>query len=416
MKAIYLPCLIIVLLFQACTPGSDINSPNEPNIRPLMAYEREMVFANTRFAIDLFQQLAKSEETNQFFSPYSIHQALAMTMNGNEGEVLDEFIQLLRFEGLSKEEANKAAKELTEFLLKVDQRVKLSIANAIWYREGYQVKVPFVETSQQYYQAEVAPLDMLNPQSVNTINRWIENQTNGLIKDMLDVIPPNAVMYLVNAIYYKADWKYRFDPSKTKKEPFFTSPGQSVQVDMMHLDEAAGFRGYWTADFSYLEIPYSTGQYNMGILMGQGHNLDQITENLTFENLKLWREQATEFNAKLKMPKFKLRHKMDNMRGDLIEMGLERVFYYHPDNFTLLFSNPTDDLKISRVIHDAIIEVDEKGSEAAAATVVEVVEVVSFPPSGPQTIVIDKPFVFFIQEKHSGAILFMGKLGDPGLL
>lgn len=392
--------------------GGDENELITPNIRTLQAYEKEMVFANTKFALDLFHQLEKTGLENTFYSPYSIHQALSMTMNGNEGRVLDEFIEILRFEGMTTEEANKAAEELTQFLLAVDPKVKIAIANAIWYKEGYHVYPPFKEAAEKHYRAVVDPLDMSNPQSVNIINNWIENQTQGIIKDMLDNIPANAVMYLVNAIYFKGDWKYQFPTNKTAKEPFFVTPTQQIEVDMMQLEKAAAFRYYSDEELQYIEIPYSTGQYNMGILTGFDHDLDTHMESLTFDNLEKWRASASEINFILKMPKFKMKQKMDNMKDDLMEMGLVSPFEYHPDNFSLLFSNPTDDLKISRVIHDAFIEVDEKGTEAAAATIVEIVERTSF-PSTPSVITLDKPFVFFIQENHSGALLFMGKLGNP---
>lgn len=411
-------CLSISLLILTCHPAEEFDAPVEASLRSLAYYETELAQSSSKFAIDLFHQLNKAGEPNQFYSPYSIHQALSMTMNGNRGEVLDEFRNLLRNEGLSMEEANKGAKELTEFLLQVDAKVNLKMANSIWYKQEYHVKVPFVETARQYYGAEIAPLDMLDPQSVHVINNWIEQRTNNLIRDMLDQIPGNAVMYLVNAIYYKADWKYRFAASKTHKKPFYPQKGQSVQVDMMDLDQEAAFRSYWDEDFHYFEIPYSTGQYSMGVLYQQDGDLAQAAEKLTFENLERWKANSREANFILKMPKFKLRQKMDNMSGDLQAMGLVQPFKFHPENFTELFSNPTDELKISRVIHDALIEVDEKGSEAAAATVVEIVERVSMParPMEPQVIILDKPFIFFIQEAHSGAILFMGKLGDPSLL
>jgi serine protease inhibitor len=293
--------------------------------------------------------------------------------------------------------------------------VKLAIANAIWYKQEYQVKVPFKDTAREYYNAEIAGLDIHNPNSVNIINNWIAQKTNNLIKDMLDGIPSNAVMYLVNAIYYKADWKYQFDASKTKKEKFYISPVNDVQVDMMTTDKATAYKTYQGNDYLYFEIPYSTGQYSMGILYNQQGDFDQISQYLNLGNLEMWRQNAQERNFILKMPKFKMKYKMANMKDDLMEMGLVKPFSFHPDNFTKLFSNPTDDLKISRVIHDAMIEVDEKGTEAAAATIVEVVERVSL-PSFPSVIVLDKPFIFFIQEKHSGAILFMGKLGDPSKL
>ncbi|SMD45636.1 serpin B [Aquiflexum balticum DSM 16537] len=414
MKKILLPLFSFGVLFFACVP-SDEFKPAEANLRTLATYEKELANSSTKFALDLFAQVNDPDEPNQFYSPYSIHQALSMTMNGNEGEVLQEFVDLLRYEGMSLDNANRGSKELTEFLLQVDPKVKLAIANAIWYKQEYQVQVPFKNTARDYYNAEIAGLDMRNSNSVNIINNWIAQKTNNLIKDMLDEIPSDAVMYLVNAIYYKADWKYQFVAYKTKKENFYPSPGNAVQVDMMDLDKPSAFKSYYGDAYHYFEIPYSTGQYSMGILYNQEGNLDQVSQYLNLGNLEMWRQNAQEINFILKMPKFKMKYKMANMKNDLMEMGLVRPFSFHPDNFTKLFSNLTGDLKISRVIHDALIEVDEKGSEAAAATIVEVVELTSA-PSGPRTLVLDKPFIFFIQEKHSGAILFMGKLGDPSKL
>jgi serine protease inhibitor len=414
MKKILLPLFSFAALFFACVP-SDEFKPTEANLRTLATYEKELANSSTKFALDLFAQVNDNDEPNQFYSPYSIHQALSMTMNGNEGEVFQEFVDLLRYEGMSLDDANRGSKELTEFLLQVDPKVKLAIANAIWYKQEYQVQVPFKNTARDYYNAEIAGLDMRNSNSVNIINNWIAQKTNNLIKDMLDEIPSDAVMYLVNAIYFKADWKYQFVASKTKQENFYPSPGNAVQVDMMDLDKPSAFKSYYGDAYHYFEIPYSTGQYSMGILYNQEGNLDQVSQYLNLGNLEMWRQNAQESNFILKMPKFKMKYKMANMKDDLMEMGLVRPFSFHPENFTKLFSNLTGDLKISRVIHDAFIEVDEKGSEAAAATIVEVVELTSM-PSGPRTLVLDKPFIFFIQEKHSGAILFMGKLGDPSKL
>jgi serine protease inhibitor len=408
-----IPALLTGLFFISCTPEGE-QSPLEPNLRALQEHEVKTVAASSDFAVDLFHQLSKSDQVNQFYSPYSIHVALSMAMNGNEGEALEEYLNVLRFEGQTLEEANQGAKELTEFLLQVDPKVRMAIANAIWYRQDYQVKVPFKVLAEEYYKAEVAGIDVFDPKSVDIINGWIEDRTQGLIKDMLDRIPPDAVMYLVNAIYYKADWRYQFDPAKTQKEPFHISPEREVSADMMSLKEAGTVKSFQGQGFRYLEIPYSTGQYSMGVLLPDGYDLSTVEGQFTSDNLHAWRNHAQERSVILKMPKFKLKQKIDNLKEDLVAMGLRIPFEYDPRNFTLLFDNPTDWLKISRVIHDAVIEVDEKGSEAAAATIVEVLTT-SMPP-GPRVISLDRPFIFFIQEKHSGAILFMGKLGDPSLL
>ena len=410
-----LACALFVplFLFSSCDWGGSEDALVTPNLRALHAHEQEMVFASSRFALDLFQQLQKNDDPNKFYSPYSVHQALSMAMNGNEGEVLDEFIRVLRFEGMSLEEANEAAESLTKFLLELDPKVRLSIANAIWYRQGFEVNPTFEATVRDSFNAEVAGLDMANPQSVNVINNWIESNTEGLIKDMLDAIPSNAVMYLVNAIYFKADWKYRFNASNTQKAPFHVTPQQEVEVDMMRMEGPATLRYYRSEGLEYIEIPYSTGHYNMGVITGA--DLDSKLEDFSFEDLETWRELAQEANLILHMPKFKMRYKMEEMNEDLMAMGLEKPFIPSPVNFTQLFANPSEPMYISRVIHDALIEVDERGSEAAAATIVEV-GLTSAGPNQPRVFALDKPFVFFIQDNHSGAILFMGKLGNPALL
>ncbi|EOZ93192.1 Serine protease inhibitor (serpin family) [Indibacter alkaliphilus LW1] len=407
--------IILVLLASSCIENQE-QIPREANLRTLSAEEQELSGACSLFAIDLFHQLNDEQEPNQFFSPYSIHQALSMTMNGNENPVLQEYIKTLRYDNLSVDEANRGSRDLRQFLTQVDPKVDLTIANAIWYKEGYQVKAPFKSIANDFYDAEIAPLPMHDPNSVKVINDWVEKKTRGMIRDILDMIPPNAVMYLVNAIHYKADWKYQFDSKKTKKEPFYPSPNSPIQVDMMDLDKAATFRVYGENGYRYLEIPYSTGQYNMAILYNESGDLNQAAAALTFDNYKKWKEESQEANFILKMPKFKMGYKIDNLADDLSAMGLVTPFGFHEDNFTELFDNPTDLLKISRVIHDALIEVDEKGSEAAAATVVEIVELSSSGSSTPRVLTLDKPFIFMIQEKHSGAILFMGKLGDPSKL
>lgn len=399
-------------LFWSCNGLTGEDEPLEPRIRTLQLAEHSLVNSSSAFAMDLFRQLQTQEDPNQFFSPYSIHLALAMAMNGNEGETLEQFRQVLHFEGLDMEEANEAAGTLTRFLMELDPKVRLSIANAIWYKQGYTLEDGFASRLREAYDAELAVLDMSNLQAADIINQWIETNTEGLIKDMLDQVPASAVMYLVNAIYFKADWKYRFDDKLTKKAAFTTSDGAEVQVDVMQLAEATTLKFHTENGLDYLEIPYSTGQYSLGILTSD-EGLDEKLEGLNLERLEQIREEAREINLLLHMPKFKMRYKVDNLKNDLISMGLTLPFQSHPGNFTRLFANTTAPLKISRVIHEALIEVDEKGSEAAAATIVEIRET-SAPSFSEYK--LDKPFVFFIQENHSGAILFMGKLGDPSLL
>jgi serpin B len=246
----------------SCITNEDDNPSGkvEANLRALSLDEDRLSEANTQFATNLFQQLASSDDSkNLFFSPYSVHQALAMAMNGNDGQGLAEFTKVLQLEGMSLDDANQAIKDLTEFLLDVDPKVKLSLANGIWYKDDFQVQVPFRNATQNFFNAEIAPLNMRDPNSVNIINNWIEKKTNNLIKDMLDFIPEDAVMYLVNAIYFKGDWTYNFPTGNTRKEKFTLRNGQQINVDMMNMGESAGFKAYGASEYTYVEIPYSSG-------------------------------------------------------------------------------------------------------------------------------------------------------------
>ncbi|QDH79492.1 serpin family protein [Echinicola soli] len=415
MKKIY----YFFLLMTASTVGCIDSEPKDkeilPNLRTLTDEEQSLASYSGDFAIDLYLQLRNHDDTNLFFSPYSIQQALSMTMNGNKGTVLEEYLQALRYDNLTIDQANMANKGLTQFLQEVDPKVTFNVANGIWYKENLTVKEAFQEIVQQHYFAALSGLNMANPNSVDIINNWIEDHTNNLIQNMLDKIHDDAVMYLVNAIYFKGDWKYQFEKSATEQAPFHVDEQTTVNVDMMRTQEPADFRYLKSDHLTYLEIPYSTGQYSMGILLPDDLNLDKVEEQLNAENLLRWRTAARERALFLQMPKFKLRKKIDNLKEDLQALGLVTPFKFDPRNFTELFDTPTDYLKINRVIHDALIEVDEKGTEAAAATVVEIIEVTAG-PSTPLNIKLNRPFLFFIQEKHSGTILFIGKLGDPSLL
>ncbi|WP_035804401.1 serpin family protein [Lunatimonas lonarensis] len=398
-------------LLLGCTDGSEPESPLMPNIRTLQAYERQMVDASSLFALDLFRELQEDDLSNQFFSPYSIHQALSMAMNGNRDEILREYLDVLRFGDMSLANANRAAKELTEFLLQVDPKVRMSIANAIWFREGLRLNTSFRDQLATYYAAEIASLNMGSPQAKDIINQWIENKTNGIIKGMLDYVPADAVMYLVNAIYFKGDWKYQFPARNTTKASFQLNQTSQVEVDMMSLDTGAEILFFQDGDVTYLEIPYSTGQYSMGVLVSEDFSLGNLASNLTLEQLESFRSSAFPRAIQLSFPKFKMRQKQEELVNALSGMGLTTPFTSHPDNFSELFEGLSGNLQLSRVIHDAFIEVDEKGTEAAAATIAEVV--LTSLPTGPVTYRVDKPFMFFIQEAHSGAILFMGKIADP---
>ncbi len=415
MKYTYYSILTFFFLLVSCIDEVPNSAEITPKLRALDEKEKELVNASTAFSVQLFQQLGKNETGNQFFSPFSIHQAISMAMNGNKGDLLEEYLDLLQFGAMPVAAANNANQGLTEFLKEVDPKVRLNIANSIWYQEDLQVKSQFQQTLQSQYMATISDLDMDAPSSRDIINQWVEDHTEGLIQELIDQIDPSAVMYLINAIYFHGDWKYQFDPQNTVEQHFNISSTQSTPVEMMRYEKAATLRTFQGNDFTYLEIPYSTGQYSMGIILPDGFKLEEVKKKITLENLQAWRAGVQEKNVRLEMPKFIMKLNISNLKEDLMDLGLITPFQPDPRNFTELFESPTGPLKINRVIHEAFIEVDEKGTEAAAATAVEVV-VVSLMPAEPQVVRLDRPFIFFIQEKHSGTILFMGTLKDPSKL
>ncbi len=389
------------------TPKDD---PNPPNLRALATSEVQLVDASNDFAFNLTKAINAGESSNFFISPLSVGYALGMTSNGAVGPTKEGIKSTLDVSEMSDEEVNQAYKDLTALLLTMDKKVLLSIANSIWYKQDLTVKSEFEQAMEDYYNASVTGLDFSDPASKDVINGWIEEKTNDLIKDMLDRIPPDAVMYLVNAIYFKADWQYEFDEGLTSKAPFHFEDGSIADVDMM-VSEGVKASYYNSQDYQFIEIPYGNGQYVMDVFLPSNDVIvREIIEGLDADTFNSIIEDSDTITLKLHLPKFKFGFKK-LLNDDLINMGMELAFT--PDAQFTEFFEDAKELMISRVIHQSMIEVNEVGSEAAAATIVEIIETSA--GGGPLEVLINRPFFFLIREKHSNSILFSGKLMDPSV-
>jgi serpin B len=227
---------------------------------------------------------------------------------------------------------------------------------------------------------------------------------------MIDQIPADVVMYLINAIYLKATWQYQFDKEQTEKQDFMLRDGGTVQADMMYSDGVKA--NYYANDqLQFVEIPYGNGQFVFSILLPyQPEQLNQIIQTLDMQTFNTYLEASDTATFKVYLPKFKIEYKT-LLNEVLASMGMALSFSGGAD-FSDLFVEELD-LFISRVLHQSFLEVDEEGTEAAAATVVEIMETSVGPGAKPEVIRVDKPFAFFIREKHSHTILFSGKLMDP---
>jgi serine protease inhibitor len=407
-KPLTFPVLLLtcsLFTLPSCEKAEPVHK--EPKKVVLTKKSAEIIQADQQFAFELFKEVyGLSEEDNQMISPLSTSYALGMTYNGSVGDTKEAFRQVFHFGDWTDQEVNGSYKDLMSQLVTLDDHVQFSIANSIWYRLGYEVLEAFIATNQEYFDAAVEELDFSDPGAVDIINGWIEDKTNDKIKDMLDYIPADAVMYLVNAIYFNATWKYRFDPEETFEGDFILEGGAVHQCDFMQVEGAFNYTSQ--ENFKAVELPYGDSAFSMVVLLpNPGVTTAALVEEMNADSWDSWFEYSYPTNILIELPKFKYGFK-SLLNVPLINLGLGIAFSDGAD-FTNI--NPGGNIFISRVIHQTFIDVKEEGTEAAAATIVEM-ELTSI-HDGPYQFKADRPFLYVIKENSTGAILFMGKVGKP---
>ena len=404
-----IPALLILLLGYSCEKTKD--EEPEPTEINLTQKGKILVEADNLFGINLFKEVLDAEEPgeNVMISPLSVSLALAMTYNGADGDTKKAMEKTLELSGFTIDEINENYKILIDALASVDPKVLMSIANSIWYEQTFQVEQDFINVNQNYFYAEVSPLDFTNPDAITTINNWVTDKTKNKITEIINEIPPLAVMYLINAIYFKGIWKYEFDEADTEEKPFYLSDGTTKDVPMM-IQEASF--NYLSNDIMQaVEMPYGAGNYSMIILLPQSNKTpDDIIDQLSNENWNKWLSEFYEAEkVQIHLPKFRFEYK--NLLNDALT-NMDMGIAFDPFNADFSKINPNGGLFISRVIHKTFIEVNEEGTEAAAVTAVEI----SFSSIGDETFIpfyVNQPFVFAIKEKYTNTIIFMGKVMEP---
>jgi len=370
--------------------------------------QKSLIEADNSFGFELFKQInsATSEDKNLFISPLSISMALSMTLNGAAGTTLEGMKTALQLPTLTTQEINEINQFLLDKLISLDPKVRLAIANSIWYRKDFYVLPDFLTTNQKYYQAQVSPLDFSGQDALKTINNWVYDQTGKKIEKIVNQIDPEDVMFLINAIYFKGDWKMKFDKNKTADEDFYLSDGNQLSVPFMKQKITANY--YTNDNVEAIELPYGRGNYSMVVMVPKGnYSVTDLINGMNSDTWKSWKKEFSETkDINLKLPKFRFEYEI-TLNDILSAMGMQEAFSDQAD-FTGI--NPIGQLYISEVKHKSFIEVNEEGTEAAAATSVGI----SF-TSVPQEIWFsaDKPFLFFITELNTGCILFMGKIARP---
>ena len=409
-KFLIVSVLCFNLFYYSCEDNLDNQNINDDKIitDSLTATEKSVVASNNNFAFELFQEINIQDTTeNMFISPLSIGMALAMTFNGADGETKEEMKAVLGFQNVADSSLNIAYQGVYDQLMDMDEKVNISLANSIWYDQTFTVKQNFVDIIENYYDGIVSPIDISDPNSKDIINSWVEDKTNDKIHDLVKEIKSGDAMFLVNAIYFKADWTYIFDENKTRETDFYREDGTIVTCQMMRSGEIS-IKNRYNDNFQLIELPYGNKQFGMVIIIPNTDKTpDDIIGILSVDDIDNMLSDTNRTAITVNMPKFKIEYEY-LLNDVLISMGMERAFDGSQAEFPLLLEEFKEGLFISRVNHKAFIEVDEKGTEAAAATVV----VITWESATPE-ITIDRPFIYLIRENHTGAVLFIGKMDDP---
>ncbi|MDQ3696772.1 MAG: serpin family protein [Gemmatimonadota bacterium] len=371
--------------------------------RPLTSAEQQVAAAGNTFSFSLFRQINQAQrDSNVFISPLSASMALGMTMNGAAGATYDGMRTTIGFGGAAQPEINDGYKGLIALLRGLDSHTDFRIANSIWYRNTFPFEQSFLNAGERYFDAEIRPLDFADPASLTTINNWVDRSTNGKIEEIIESIEPLDVMFLINAIYFKANWRSPFDKSDTRDAPFYAADGSTQTARLMHQQKAV--RYLETPELQAVDLLYGNTAFAMTVLLPkQGTDVNALVAGLTEEKWNAWTDQFREHEIALYLPKFTLEYER-TMNDDLTALGMGIAFVPRQADFTPM-SPLGRELYISYVKQKTYVDVHEEGTEAAAVTAVGI-RVVSMPP----TMRVDRPFVFAIRERFSGTILFVGKM------
>jgi serpin B len=396
----------MLFICPSCAPKSD-RPPAPPSADVLTVAED-----NNRFALDLYARLRTGPSDNLFFSPGSLSTALAMTYAGAKGQTAEQMAQVLHAR-LPQEKLHRAFGDLPRYwgVGGKGRGYRLSVANRLWGQQGSHFQRGFLDLTREHYGAELALVDFARQpdQARQWINAWIEEQTQDKIQDLIPpgVLGPMTRLVLTNAIYFKGDWTEPFRKEMTQVSPFHISTSQKTEVPLMYQQD--DFRYWEGGGLKVLELPYSEGDLAMLVLLpDETDGLPALEAKLTADNLSRWQSGLRKREVRVLLPRFKLDSQFQ-LAEVLKAMGMTRAFT--PGEADLTGMSSEQELFLSAVIHKAFVDVNEEGTEAAAATGVEVKTVAAI--EGPAVFRADHPFVFLIRDNRTGSILFLGRLVNP---
>lgn len=401
----------MLLLCGAC--GQSPPTGPEPLLqdlpRPLTAAESRLVEAGNQFSLDLFREAIRAlpPDSNAFLSPFSASMALGMALNGAAGPTLDAMRDALRVGGEPLADINQGYRGLLDLYTTLDRATEILAANSVWVDQGFPVRSQFLSTARQWFAAEATTLDLQGPQALGAINGWVKEKTKNRIPTLLESIDDTEVAFLVNAIYFKGRWRIPFDPKLTSPRPFRGADGIERDTPAMLLDEKIRFAQ--RDNFAAADLLYGNGAFAMTILLPEaGSSPAAALATLTPAAWRALEASFHEARVVLQLPRFRMEYRR-SLVDDLTAMGMGIAFDPGRADFTGIADVSPERLYLTKVLQKSFVEVNEEGTEAAAATAVGV-GVTSMPPA----MIVDRPFLFVIRERLTGNLLFLGVVNRLG--
>lgn len=365
----------------------------------------ELTTANNQLGFKVFKELHKEDtDKNIFISPLSISTALAMTLNGAATQTYDDMQSTMELSDLSKEEINQAYQYVLNALPLLDEAIDLKLANSIWHDLAFSANAEFLGLNEEFFNSEVAALDFKSPSAKEEINDWVERNTDGLIKEIIKEIPSGVVMYLINAIYFKGSWKEPFKEERTEEEDFILADNSTTTVPMMAFEHKMELPYFSTETFQAVDLAYADSIFSMSLFLpNTTADLDQVINELETDSWENWINSFSDQEIVFSMPKFKMEYEK-KLNDVLKQLGMEIAFNGGQADFSNIGPGG---LFISEVRHKSFVEVNEKGTEAAAVTSVAVTD------SAGGFVKLNRPFLFVIRENKTNSVLFIGKMMNP---
>jgi serine protease inhibitor len=412
-RTILMLCGVVAAAVLSGCGGDAGTKPPKEMTQPVQITD-EVRAANVQFALTMLQQLddPKAGE-NLCFSPLSLALALSMTLNGAEGETYDAIAKTLGYTEQKLDAINAQARALARLLNPADKSITVRMANGLWVQQGFPLKPDFLRALLTHYETRTETVDFLKPEAAaNAINAWVKEQTQGLIEKLFQAgdFDAQTRLALVNTLYFEGKWQYPFPKDATSDAPFYLESGATKQVPMMRLSERLPY--YTGEGFQAVALPYGRGDYRFYLFLpDKGRTVADLRQQLTPENWGKWLGAFRVVQGSLQMPRFKIEAKYD-LRPPLSALGMGVAFDPDRADFSRIADVSPERLFIQKAIQKAVVEVDEEGTKAAAATGITVG--VTSVPVDRFNMVVDRPFLFAIVHQPSGVVLFLGVVRQPG--